>query len=264
MTNKHSEQHYQKKLEDISKERHEKYLFKKRKERFNLVKTFLRSRIDLFIENSNLDKQIIRKVENINSGYIITENSNGMEELINNIKSGNASQRVFECYSLMFSEYMCFKLIQCSLEIEKKNIIENETEFINKCDHFIIFNDPNFGWDINIHRLFESERITSYRNYMKNSAESLMLKNDKECEKVLRDSIDGIGGIGFSDNSFVIEYDDEKIPHDDENVIKFLNNKLSIIIRKKFNNIFDSKFEFKMPFDIKVNGEIFFLKENEK
>lgn len=252
MTNKHSQQHYQEKLKNIDEVKYEKYLAKKREERFNLAKTILRSRIDSFIQKSNLDKQIVKRVENINSGYIITENSIIIEELLKNINSGNASKNIFESLSLIFSEYMCSRFIHRSLEIENKNIIKNESDFKNKCKYFIIFNDQDFHWGMNVYRLFERERIC--QNPLNESNTSF---------KSLRCSIDGFSGIGFSDNSFIIEYDDELIPHDDKNVIKFLNNKLSIIIRHKFENPFNSKFELKMPFDIKVKNEIFFLKENE-
>lgn len=260
MTNKHSQQYYQDKLKDIDKVKYEKYLAKKREERFNLAKTFLRTGIDSFIQESGLDKQIIKKVENINSGYIITENSNVIEELITNINSGNASRRIFESFSSIFSEFMCSRLIHRALEVKDKSIIKNEYEFRNKSKKFIIFNDNDFDWKMNVHRLFEESRITQYEDYMQKNVELL---KDSECIKKLRCSVDGFGGIGFSDNSFIIECDDEQIPHDDKSVIKFLNNKLTIIIRPKFKNYFDSKVEFKMPFDVKVNGELFFLKENE-
>lgn len=260
MTNKHSQQYYRTKLENTDKAKHEKYLAKKRDERFQLAKTFLRTRIDSFIQESGLDKQIIKRVENINSGYIIKEKYNVIEELINSINSGNASQRIFESLSSIFSEFMCSRLIHRSLEIKDKNIIKDEYEFRNKSKNFIIFNDIDFGWKMNVYRFFEESRITPYKDYMQKNVELL---KDSECIKKLRCSVDGFGGIGFSDNSFIIECDDEQIPHDDKSVIKFLNNKLTIIIRPKFKDYFDSSFEFKMPFDVKVNGELFFLKENE-
>lgn len=261
MNQKHSEYYYQNKLKNNNVDKYKKYLMKKRKERFNLLKEFLRSNIDLFIEKSNFNKLLIKKVENINSGLIISEHFNAMEELINNINSGNASQKVFECYSHMFSEYLCFKLLQRSLEVEKKKIITNKSEFMNKCKHFIIFNDPKFNWNINLYRIFEKERIISYNDYIKGGLENI--NREEKYENELRIYIDGYGGVGFSDDSFIIEYDDEQIPHDDEMIIKFLNNKLSIIIKNKFENYFNSKVEFRMPFDIKINGEIIFLKENE-